>query len=574
MSVNGGGAPARDQHAYLFEAKGIQKWILEGGRLRDIAAASNLLARCASSDGEDILASVIGQTALKPRFSRRAGGAFMLHYAASECANFERFRALWRLTFMQIAPGLEFVESFGQGRSDLEARDDAYRGGGQRRYAGRENAAAALLPLGHPLIALAQRTGRPAVDAIRFGDGSAEYADLTGTSKWRADGAGGERVGAKFVSGEERILWPNQMDVDPPGGAEDESSDDASDHGTVRSREVAFPFEGEARWIAVMHADISALGAFYEAVGDAVRAQSTNPETARGIAFGAAAAIEKAVTAAALRATAEVLLPRARNTASGEWIMPARPILLGGDDITVILRGDAALPFTRVFLEALEVESEKHLRSFASPFKLDRNTSLVTNLSAAAGVAFGKSKQPFFRLLELAESLCGHAKRQAKDACRDGQRPASMLAFHRVTESALGGDAGVLFERLKISGTRRLTAQPYLVGTLPADGFARLEDLDALRAAIALPDLKSGKLRELRALLLQKFEVEGEEAWQRWQKLASSRAAGDFAQFKSALQKMLNETGEAPGGLPMFGASGVLAGATPIFDAIEWEAVQ
>src|SRR5260370_20000319 len=79
-SHDGAGAPSARHVAYLFEAKGIQRWILQGGRLRDITAASNLLARAASSDTNDLLESILGQAQFAPQFSRRAGGAFMLHY--------------------------------------------------------------------------------------------------------------------------------------------------------------------------------------------------------------------------------------------------------------------------------------------------------------------------------------------------------------------------------------------------------------------------------------------------------------------------------------------------------------
>jgi CRISPR-associated protein (TIGR03986 family) len=361
-------------NAYLFEAKGIQRWIMEGGRLRDITAASNLLARCCRSDCDDLLKPILQRAGLAGQFSRRAGGAFVLHYDDGEEDRFDRFRALWRLVFMQTLPGLEFVEAWGRGSTAEAARADAYQSQTQRRsVAGRENGTAALLPYGHPLTRFSPRTGRPAVPS----HDSEGMIDAVTQAK-RRHARAGETVGLKFVAEQDAAIWqwPNQMD----------------DEANATGSGVSFPFTGEDRWIAVMHADISALGRFYDAVG-AAAAHSSNPIS---MAHKAAKHIEDAVIAAARHATASILTPAARNRT-----MPARPIVLGGDDVTIILRGDVALPFTAAFLARLEVESLQRLQAFTKKFKI-ANKAAQGPLTAAAGVAFGKAKQPFFRLLDLA----------------------------------------------------------------------------------------------------------------------------------------------------------------------------
>lgn len=533
--------------AYLFEAKGIQKWILEGGRLRHIAAASNILAACCQSTGQDLLATVMHAAAFPATASRRAGGAFMLHFPVADTAAFDRFRALWRLVFCQIAPGLEFVESIGRGATDTEARTRAYDPARQiRPHGGRENTVASLLPLGHPLTQFAPRTGRPAVAGDR---------DQVTESK-RLQYNTGDAVGDKFLprgaGAEPMCRWPNQMD-------------DEADTDDTASGGVYFPFPRDDRWVAVMHADISALGAFYAAVGDAAAGTKNQIE----VAFAAARAIEEAVIAAAQAATRQVLFPGAAPAALP--VMPARPILLGGDDITIILRGDVALPFARVFLEQLETQSEQHLARFSTAY-LSGEGSVRGPLTAAAGLAFGKAKQPFFRLLELAESLCGQAKGEAKKAAGGG-RPASVVSFLRVTESALAADASEMFDRLIVSKQRRLTAQPYRVGSIPAAGFADLADLDRLRGALT-PRLRAGRLREIRALWLQGLDDMAEEDWQRWQKMARRRHPDGLRQFSAQLASMLGEPPSADTAIfAKDSAGGVLANATPLFDAMEWNAI-
>jgi hypothetical protein len=236
-------------HAYLFAARGIQHWILEGGRLRDIAAASNLLARCFGA-GDDLLAPILKDAGLAgASFSRRAGGAFMLHTTDTERDRFDRFRAAWRLRFMRTLPGLEVVEAWGEGDSEAAARASAYNPQPGCRSAGRENGAASLPPYGHMLTAFSPLTGRPAVPAH-----DREPIDAITAAK-RSDPDAREAVGLKFLPDDQREAWrwPNRMDDDPDG--------------------IGFPFIGEDRWVAVMHADISALGRFYAAIGENAGAQ-------------------------------------------------------------------------------------------------------------------------------------------------------------------------------------------------------------------------------------------------------------------------------------------------------------
>ena len=524
--------------AYLFEAKGIQRWILEGGRLRDIASASGILAASCQSKGSDMLGRVLVQAgwAPEPTFSRRAGGAFMLHYAADEGVVFQRFRALWRLVFMQMAPGLEFQEATGCGSTDMEARRAAYEGTGRLR-AGRENGSASLLPLGHPLVAFAPRTGRPAVR-----EDHEELVDLTTDAKRRAWAQLKDALASRFLpaGADPALVWPDQMEADP---------------GPDKSRTpVLFPFVGESRWIALLHADISALGTFYGQVDRGAGSDGLVRSSA------AATAIENVVTRAAQYATTTILLPRVQRAGSGALVMPARPILLGGDDITVILRGDLALDFAEAFLTALETESRTELAGFGADLPL----------TAAAGIAFGKPKQPFFRLLELAEDLCSFAKGRAKQVA-GGKRPASVIAFHRVTESALAASADDLFKRLVV-GNHKLTAQPYRVGGVEAPGIVGLDRLAELRRKVSQDGLKAGRLREIRSALLQGLDDLAIEEWGRWVRMAERRASKALGSFQRALTDALG--GPAADGLFAAGQEGCLAaGSTPLFDALDWNAV-
>jgi hypothetical protein len=514
---------AQPQHfAYLFEAKGIQRWVLEGDRLRDVAAASALLdwtARGPDDNSDDLLGQVLELTELSPTgISRRAGGAFVLHFREDELESFDRFWSLWRLAFMRLLPGLEFQEGLGAAPDPLAARDAAFDPA-NRISLGREGGSASLLPLSHPLGALCQRTGAPGVHRYRE---SGEIIDQVTLAKRRAR-ALADGVGKRLEAGlgqAETLSWPTMFERDP------------ADRGGI-----VFPLRDDD-WIAVVHADISALGAFYKAVRDA------EPEF--GALREASAGIEAAVLAAARRAMRDVVLPEA----SGR-VMPARPILIGGDDITLIVRGDLAIPFVASFLSALEEETER---------------TVGVGLTGGAGVAFGGVKQPFYRLLRLAESLAGYAKAKAKAAAGQDRRPPSVLAFHRVTETALATTAKTFLEDRYPAG-----CQPYELGACKTSELADFAGLAAVRNALDAEDLRPGGLRAIRSELAQGRAAEADEAWARWRRMALGRLHG-----KDALERLdaaLSLALSAAGPFDSLRMATGPAGGFPLFDAIEWRAV-
>jgi len=522
------------QSAYLFEAKGIQRWVLEGGRLRDIAAASALLTGAARSSEDDTLAAVLAQTRFSPRFSRRAGGAFMLHFEHDQAPAFERFRMLWRLAFMQRLPGLEFTEGYAEHPNDpLAAREAAYIGKARRWWSGRENSMAGLAPFGHALTILAQRTGRPAAEVT----GPGERIDPITQAKRAADDLHNQ-VGDMMKTG---ATWPDRMDGDSLGEG------------------VPFPFNGREPRIAVVHADISALGRFYEAVGEVAKGR----DRALEICLAASTAIEDAVKDAAQRACEDAL-------SKDSGAMPARPVLIGGDDITIILRDDVALPFVSAFLGALEKATQDRLTTFATTYDLRDTPGIAVGLTAGAGIAFGGPKQPFFRLLELAESLCSYAKTRGKQLTEGGAMPPSVVAFYRVTESAVADSAGDLFnDRLK-SSWGHLSNQPYGLGEETRPSLPRLDALKELRQAMDSEALAVGSLRSLKSLLLQEKRDEAQQVWSRWRKMAGKRSKPALDEFDKALG---NLTGKSAGDLERLFDAKEEDGITSLFDALEWRAV-
>ncbi|MGN0878188.1 MAG: Cas10/Cmr2 second palm domain-containing protein [Oligosphaeraceae bacterium] len=76
-----------------------------------------------------------------------------------------------------------------------------------------------------------------------------------------------------------------------------------------------------------------------------------------------------------------------------------RPIILGGDDLTVVCAPDKAIAFTRTYLDEFARRAREHG---------------LGDLTACAGIAFVKQNFPFYYSLDMAEFLCGAAKKRAK----------------------------------------------------------------------------------------------------------------------------------------------------------------
>jgi hypothetical protein len=85
----------------------------------------------------------------------------------------------------------------------------------------------------------------------------------------------------------------------------------------------------------------------------------------------------------------------ALRESAGKVLLPVRPVLLGGDDLTFLCDGRIALDLAEAALDA-----------FA------REVPHLGRITACAGVAIVPAHTPFDRAYELAERLCASAKRR------------------------------------------------------------------------------------------------------------------------------------------------------------------
>jgi hypothetical protein len=100
---------------------------------------------------------------------------------------------------------------------------------------------------------------------------------------------------------------------------------------------------------------------------------------------------------------------------------------LGGDDLTVICDADRSLGFTERFLKYFENETKEQIGSLGKTYGIN---AIKQGLTACAGISYCNEKFPFHYAVDLAEGLCGEAKKQSKAI--DEIHPPSSLMFHNI----------------------------------------------------------------------------------------------------------------------------------------------
>jgi hypothetical protein len=152
----------------------------------------------------------------------------------------------------------------------------------------------------------------------------------------------------------------------------------------------------------------------------------------------------------ALRGTPEALSFDLRREGSSVLI-PMRPVLLGGDDLTFVCDGRIALDLAAAALEAFARHRIPHLGQDGTQ----------TTISACAGVALVKPHAPFHRSYALSEALCTSAKRERRVTNdRTGLDSGSWLDWH-VGTTRPGESVERIRARQYQRGDRNLTMRPY-----------------------------------------------------------------------------------------------------------------
>jgi hypothetical protein len=492
-----------------LQAKRIQPYLLGSPKLRHMIGASELVEQ---SCGE-----------LVKNACTQLGSGKLLHGAAgqawvefSERAEGEAFLRLWPALLDAFAPGLRV---FGGGIDyDRSASSEAKRDALDRlreQLRAAVNAPTTPAPELSPLVERAPSTGGGAVRVSKRGnDSRAPLLDLETSRKEDvfASKAPDLRLGADLTT-PERFSWPRDFS-DIAGDSED---------------------------LAVIHADGNGLGGLLRQLNDESRGADPLDTL---IAFSKA--VSKASLGAARTAVEQVLYPAVGRRGD----IPARPLVLGGDDLTFVVRSDLSAPFVEAYLLAFEDQSRAAFEEVAS--------GEGHFLTACAGIALVRANFPFLQAYELAETTCGWVKDRARGVCADDDPVPSALAFHRSTVSLVGSYEELLETELRgapDAGAEGLllTRGPYSVGGRVRCSLPSTTDLASLGKA--LKRLPRGAVRGV----LGELRTSRENAQQRWARALEVAGEGDADEAKLAFERVTN--GKALGN----------ERRNPLLDAVTWD---
>lgn len=507
-------------YAYMFEVRGIQSFLFSSGKLKDLVSGSELIDFLCKQPLQDVLRVCGLEHYDSAEHSPRcAGGSFYLLIENRE--NAERLKNIWPLIVEQLLPGVEQVAVLSEGETAKHAIAE-----GLKKLRSARNYIIPQLPAAGPVAQRSPRTGNVAVVQK-----SGESLDLASHKKRRfSRPQSDESLSLTARFSENRTLkWPDNFEASGP-------------------HDRRFPMKNES-YVAIVHADGNGLGEVLRVVNSAASELSDADyiKLYRSFSDG----LETATVRSCQIACREVLEPHAVND-----VVPARPIVLGGDDLTLIVRADLALNFTQAFAEAFETNTAEfltQLRGLVAQFDDVHAQALPEFLSVCAGLSFIKPSQPFAQSYQLAESLCDQAKKISRQARGSEQDiiPSS-LSFHWV-QSTLIEDSEALFLQEKVARAMHssipdlsLGLKAYRIGQTTGD-LAALPELSDLHSTVKIlvesEGLNQKRLRKL-ATLLHLDRTAAEREYARWRELASQAVPQDLEQFDRFLCRLLGDTSD------------------------------
>ena len=467
---------------YRVEAKGIQSFLFQTNQLKEILGGSALVLHLV--DGEGLLGAVLAAVGAEAQLESAAAGGATLRFA--DKAGLARFVSRFPMEVARVAPGLELVQAWV--RWDEQA--DGLSGALALRLDQARSLRPSRLPQVTPVIDPSPRGGGPMLAAAGLVQGRrADRLDAGLDRKlWMGERAVTEleRRMLQRVSADGTPQQPSR----PPEGVSWPTDID----------EISGP---DRAYVAVVHVDGNAIG-----------------QHVRGLSSLELRAFSRALSSvtrdAAAWAVEKVLYPGAADR------VPGRIVVLGGDDLTAIVRADLALDFADHFMQR-----------FAEQSRSDQTLKQVTGgagLTASAGVAWVRAHHPFNDAYQLADALCSWAK--AHGRMWDGTPP-GLVGFQRVSDSLARDprDQVDLGRRLVLDDVKlpaRFGFGPYLGGCSREHAAARDAGFVSLRAirdvgkALRASDLPRGAFRELVRLL----ESEPERAQARWERIQQVQERG------------------------------------------------
>lgn len=389
---------------YLYGAsvQGIQSFIFQTNELKDIVGASELVEQICTDmfapfkKGGEIVVNA-------------AGNVKCIYSSREECAN-----AVLNFpkTVMETAPGItisQAVVELREDESDFESQAEEL----ERRLHVQRNKPLRSLTVGSIAVARSRKTGFPAVKVVVDKNGESDFVD--------------EATNAK-----RKLSTPSRKD-----NSTIKLAKKSFGNNLISSDSIAFEVKNltdSNDWIAIIHADGNGLG-------QVVAQKNHKPGDLKSFSER----LDKATITSAQQAYADILKSDDYNPVGK--VIPFRPVVLGGDDMTIICRASLAMRYVTSYIRHFE----------------ENTKNSGDGLTACAGIAYMKSSYPFHYGYRLAEALCEEAKKDAKrpDHLRQDGKAPSCIMFHKIQGSYIGDFSQIVDNELTIDEKNSLYFGPY-----------------------------------------------------------------------------------------------------------------
>ncbi|WBM74943.1 Cas10/Cmr2 second palm domain-containing protein [Saprospira grandis] len=405
---------------YLYSAsvQGIQSFIFQTNKLKEIAGASELVEQLSTPDALEEALAYLGVDFKKENLIVAAAGK--IKYLFDDLAACEKLCQYMPIYVSQEAPGLQLSQSVVL--VDGAFKEEHYSRSEQalvqkRAFIGRPNTE------GWMIAARAPQTGNP-VKAYE----KQELLD-NGQLKKRAI------VESKGLTPlEEKLL--------------------GKDSRYIFLREFAAISRREDNWLAVIYADGNDLGI---KIPRLLKEREANPGGYQKASCDFSEGLDKANIKAFEKAKDELVSYLEEggeleiDKETGKYKLPLRPIICGGDDLVVVIQARYALFFCETYLRAFEEKTKQ---------KIDER------LTACAGIAYIKSKYPFHYGFKLAKDLCTYAKSKSRD--KNLRTTPASISFHKVETSFIRSYAGGIRTE-EIQSADLISPQPYFIKELKSN---------------------------------------------------------------------------------------------------------
>ncbi len=457
------------QKKYLYGAsiQGIQKFIFETSKLREIAGASEIIEQlCDQKNFIDKL----GLNAGDLQFIRSAAGSISLICSVKDTV--EKIVRNWPKTVAEMAPGANLSQAVVEIASSPTMDDMNHL---ERKLRTARNKKSVPAELGSLAVVRSRRTGKPAVDwKDNPSSATSSHAPRSLASRKKQQ-AGGESAANSLM----QKCLPDSFEKSVSAYPFDVSD-------IVRDE--------ESSWIAVVHADGNGLGKIIQKLllqfpENDGRIGSVMKEFSNQLNRSTIHSVKTAI---------ESLQLAENRYGPGRRRYPFRPVLVGGDDITIILRADLALGFTEQFLKSFEIATANNLNKMGE----QRGTDIFKHgLTACAGIAYMKATYPFHYGIDLAEQLCTEAKKVSK---AQGERACSSLLFHKIQDSFIADYQDIVKRELQPQKNICFQYGPYT----PDSDDSPLPSISELRDRAKCLGTKDAPKSGIRKWLTMLFEDE------------------------------------------------------------------